>query len=71
MTWGVLLITVEGLYLCLPAVGREFGAQFEVWDWRDQSQWGFGAIRQAAPMPGESVETARTRRRAEETLLKV
>ena len=71
LTWRVLLITVEGLYLCLPAVGREFGAQFDIWDWRDQAQWGRGEVRQAAPVPGESVETARTRRRAEETLLEV
>lgn len=62
MTWGVLLITVEGLYLCLPAVGREFGAQFEIWDWRDQAQWGFGEVKQTTP---KSVETAKTRRSAE------
>ena len=65
MTWSVLLITVEGLYLCLPAVGREFGAQFEIWDWRDQAQWGLGELKEVTAMPGESVGAARTRRRAE------
>ena len=54
LTWGVLLITVEGLYLCMPAVGREFGAKFEIWDWRDQAQWGFGEVKQVSPVPGES-----------------
>ena len=68
MTWSVLLITVEGLYLCLPAVGREFGAQFQIWDWRDQAQWGFGEIKEATAGPGESVGAARTRRSAEEVM---
>ena len=45
MTWSILLIAVEGLYLCLPAVGRNLGAQFDIWDWRDQAQWGFGEVK--------------------------
>lgn len=53
MTWSVLLITVEGLYSCLPAVGRDFGAQFEIWDWRDQAQLGIGEIEETT-MPGKS-----------------
>ncbi|CAF9915233.1 hypothetical protein IMSHALPRED_002380 [Imshaugia aleurites] len=49
MTWSLLLITVEGLYLCLPAVGRDFGSQFEIWDWRDHEQWGFGEVKAVNP----------------------
>lgn len=45
MTYGVLLIAVEGLYLCLPAVGRDYGAQFDIWDWRDQAMWGHGEVK--------------------------
>ena len=45
MTWSVLLIAVEGLYLALPAAGRHYGAQFEIWDWSDQAQWGFGEVK--------------------------
>ena len=68
MTWKVLLIAVEGLYLCLPAVGKNFGTQFEIWDRRDQAQWGFGEVKKVNPADGESVETARTRRSAEEIM---
>lgn len=68
MTWGVLLIAVEGLYLCLPAVGRDFGTQFQIWDWRDEAQWGFGEVKKVNPVAGESVETARMRRSAEEII---
>lgn len=53
MTWGVLLIAVEGLYSCLPAVGRDFGTQFEIWDWRDQAQWGFGEVKGVNPVAEE------------------
>lgn len=52
MTWGVLLVAVEGLYLCLPAVGRDFGSQFQIWDWRDQAQWGFGEVKNVNPVAG-------------------
>jgi len=45
MTYGVLLVAVEGLYLCLPAVGRDYGAQFQIWDWRDQAMWGYGEVK--------------------------
>ncbi|CAD6588760.1 MAG: hypothetical protein ASARMPREDX12_003484 [Alectoria sarmentosa] len=69
MTWGVLLIAVEGLYLCLPAVGRDFGAKFDVWDWRDQAQWGSGEMKGVNPVAGgESVDTARMRRSAEDVM---
>lgn len=69
MTWGVLLIAVEGLYLCLPAVGRDFGAKFDAWDWRDQAQWGFGEMKRVNPVAGgESVEMARMRRSAEDVM---
>lgn len=69
MTWVVLLIAVEGLYLCLPAVGRDFGTQFEIWDWRYQAQWGSGEVKKVKPVKpvtGESVETASIRSGAEE-----
>lgn len=62
MTWGVLLIAVEGLYLCLPAVGRYTGAKFEIWDWRDRAQWGFGEVKEVNPVVEGSVETATMRR---------
>ena len=26
-------MAVEGLHLCLLAVGRAIGTQFEIWDW--------------------------------------
>lgn len=49
MTWGVLQIAVEGLYLALPAVGRNVEARFEVFDWRSPEHggglWGFGALK--------------------------
>lgn len=44
MTWWVLLVAVEGLYLALPAVGRELGAEFEIWDWSEHRRWGYGEI---------------------------
>lgn len=65
MTWGVLLIAVEGLYLCLPAVGRDFGAQFEIWDWRDRAQWGFGDVKEVNPVAEETA----TMRRSEEDVI--
>ena len=39
MTWGVLLIAIEWVYLCLPAVGRAIGTKFEICDQSDQAQW--------------------------------
>lgn len=68
VTWVVLLIAVEGLYLCLPAVGRDFGTQFEIWDWRYQAQWGSGEVKKVKPVTGDSVETARIRSGAEEVI---
>ena len=52
LTWGVLLIAVEGLYLCLPAVGRNFGTQFEIWDWNEQARWGVGEVKKVNPVAG-------------------
>ena len=69
MTWGVLLIAVEGLYLCLPAVGREVGARFEIWDWRDEAQWGYGEVKKVIPVAEESMETATMRRSEEDVIL--
>jgi len=51
MTWGLLLFVVEGLYLCLPAVGRDMGAQFNIWDSRYQAMWGFGELRAVRQIP--------------------
>lgn len=45
MTYGVLLVAVEGLFQCLPAVGRDYGAKFDIWDWRDQAMWGSGEVK--------------------------
>ena len=57
MTWSVLLIAVEGLYLCLPAVGKNVGANFEIWDWSDQAMWGIGEVMRAKSVAGVQVET--------------
>ena len=46
MTWSVLLEAVEGLYLCLPAAGRQVGATFEIWDVGNKAQWGFGEVKE-------------------------
>jgi len=49
MPWGVLHIAVEGLFLALPAVGRNLAIQFDIWDWRELEQggglWGFGEVK--------------------------
>ncbi|KAL6722125.1 hypothetical protein ACLMJK_001231 [Lecanora helva] len=45
MTWNTLLVAVEGVYLALPAVGRDYGCQFDIWDWRDRKLWGQGEVK--------------------------
>jgi len=45
MTYGVLLIAVEGLYLCLPSLGRDFGAHLHIYDWSEQTMWGYGEVK--------------------------
>lgn len=44
MTWGVLQTAVEGLYRSLPEASRYYGAKFQIWDYQDDFQWGFGEI---------------------------
>ncbi|KAK0510599.1 hypothetical protein JMJ35_007031 [Cladonia borealis] len=44
MTWSVLQIAAEGIYLCLPQRQRYFGASFEIRDYQDDFQWGFGRV---------------------------
>ena len=44
MTWGTLQIAVEGLFECLPQAENYYGATFEIWDYQDKFQWGFGKI---------------------------
>ena len=44
MTWGVLQIAAEGLYLCLPQAHKNYGARFEIWDYQENFQWGVGKI---------------------------
>ena len=45
MTWGVMQIAVEGLYRSLPGALRYYGARFQIWDYKDDFQWGFGEIK--------------------------
>ena len=59
MTWGVLLIAIEWVYLCLPAVGRAIGTEFEICDRNDQAQWKFGEVKTITAVAEEFVETAR------------
>ena len=44
MTWAVLQIAAEGLYLSLPQAHKYHGASFQIWDYQDNFQWGFGRI---------------------------
>lgn len=44
MTWGVLQIAVDGLYLSLPGQGRNFGAHFQIWDYEVHAEWGYGQV---------------------------
>ena len=44
MTWEVLQNAVEGLWRCLPLARRYYGAKFQIWDYQDDFQWGFGEI---------------------------
>lgn len=44
MKWSVLQIAAEGLFLSLPHTHRYYGATFEIWDYQDDFQWGFGRI---------------------------
>ena len=44
MTWGVLQIVVSGLYLSLPGQGRNFGAHFQIWDYKVHAEWGYGQV---------------------------
>ena len=44
MTWSVLQIAAEGIYLCLPQRHRFFGANFQIRDYRDDFLWGFGEV---------------------------
>ncbi len=59
MTWSVLHIAVEGLFLALPAVGRNYEAQFDIWDWRPEAQgggyWGFGEVKSLSLTEEESL----------------
>ena len=44
MKWSVLQIAAEGLFLSLPQAHKDYRANFEIWDYRDDFQWGFGKI---------------------------
>ena len=59
---SVLLIAVEGLNLCLLAVGRNVGAKFEIWSWGDRAVWGFGEVMRAKSAAGVQVGTNWMRR---------
>lgn len=59
MTWGVLLVAIEWVYLCLPALGRAIGTKFEICDQSDQAQWRCGEVKTIKPVAEELVETAR------------
>ncbi len=58
MTWSVLQIAAEGLYLSLPQVHKNYRANFEIWDYQDNFQWGFGKISTGRlPPPGIQLPT--------------
>lgn len=44
MTWSVLQIAAEGLYMSLPQAHKYHGARFVIRDYQDNFQWGFGKI---------------------------
>lgn len=44
MTWGVLQPAVEGLYRVLPGEYRYYAARFQIRDYEEDFQWGFGEI---------------------------
>lgn len=46
MTWSVLQIVAEGLYLCLPQAQQYYGATFEIRDFEEDFKWGHGQIAQ-------------------------
>ena len=49
MTWGVLQTAVEGLYRVLPADYRYYTTRFQIWDYEEEFQWGFGQINSTNP----------------------
>ena len=49
MTWGVLQTAVEGLYRVLPADYRYYATRFQIWDYEEDFQWGFGEINSTNP----------------------
>jgi hypothetical protein len=44
MTWSVLQLAAEGLYLSLPREGRNWGARFQIWDFERDIEWGYGQV---------------------------
>ena len=44
MTWGVLQTVAEGLYRSLTANDMDYAARFQIRDYEDNFQWGFGEI---------------------------
>ena len=56
MTWSVLQLAAEGLYLSLPREGRNWGARFQIWDYEHDIEWGYGQVGVfAAPGLGQNV----------------
>ena len=49
MTWGVLQTAVEGLYRVLPAEYRYYTTKFQIWDYEQVFQWGFGEVNSTNP----------------------
>ena len=49
MTWGVLQIAVEGLYRVLPEELRYYAARFQIRDYEEDFQWGFGEVNNTIP----------------------
>lgn len=51
MKWSILQIAAEGLYLALPQAHRDFAADFIIWDYQDDFQWGFGEVKAVPSNP--------------------